>query len=98
MDIIGIIIQLVAGAIGGNAAGKVSKNFDLGGTGNSVVGAIGGIILGQIVERLTSGAVTADQTAAVASNLDIAGIISGLVGGGAGGAILTGIIGALKNR
>lgn len=25
MDIIGIIIQLVAGAIGGNAAGKISK-------------------------------------------------------------------------
>lgn len=96
MDIVSIIIQLVAGAVGGNAAGKITKSPGLGGAGNSVVGAIGGVILGQIIERFTGGAVTADQAAAVTSSLDIGAIISSLVGGGAGGAVLAGIIGALK--
>lgn len=96
MDIVQLIIQLVAGAIGGNAAGRMTKSSGLGGAGNSIVGAIGGVILGQVVERLTGGAVTADQAAAVASSMDIGAIISSLIGGGAGGAVLTGIIGALK--
>ena len=36
-----MIIQLVSGAVGGNAAGAALKNLSLGSTGNSVVGAIG---------------------------------------------------------
>ena len=98
MDIVGIILQLIAGAVGGNAAGRVSPKLDIGSAGNSIAGAIGGVVVGQILERLTGGAVTADQAAAAASNFDIAGIITSLIGGGAGGAILTGIIGAIKNR
>jgi hypothetical protein len=46
-----IIIQLIAGAIGGNAAGAAMKGKSLGGGGNSIAGAIGGVVLGQIVER-----------------------------------------------
>lgn len=96
MDIVSLIIQLVAGVIGGNAAGRVTKSPGLGGAGNSIVGAIGGVVLGQIIERVTGGAVPAGDAAAAASSLDIGSIISSLVGGGAGGAILAGIIGALK--
>ena len=51
-----IIIQLIAGAIGGNAAGAAMKGKSLGGGGNSIAGAIGGVVLGQIVERMTGGA------------------------------------------
>lgn len=98
MDIVGLIIQLVAGAVGGNVAGKANTKFDMGGAGNSIVGAIGGVVLGQIVERLTGGAITADQAAAATQGMDIAGIISSLVGGGAGGAILSAVVGMLKNR
>src|SRR5689334_5359467 len=98
MDIVGLIIQVIAGAVGGNLAGKANAKFDMGGAGNSIVGAIGGVVLGQIIEHLTGGAVTADQAAAATQGLDIAGIISSLVGGGVGGAVLSGIIGALKNR
>jgi len=98
MDIVGLIIQLVAGAVGGNVAGKANTKFDMGGAGNSIVGAIGGVVLGQIVERVTGGAITADQAAAATQGMDIAGIISSLVGGGAGGAILSAIVGMLKNR
>lgn len=98
MDIVGLIIQLIAGAVGGNVAGKANTKFDMGGAGNSIVGAIGGVVLGQIVERLTGGAVTADQAAAATQGLDLAAILSSLIGGGAGGAVLSAIVGALKNR
>lgn len=98
MDIVGLIIQLIAGAVGGNVAGKANTKFDMGGAGNSLVGAIGGVVLGQIVERLTGGAVTADHAAAATQGLDLAAILSSLIGGGAGGAILSAIVGALKNR
>lgn len=98
MDIVGLIIQLVAGAVGGNVAGKANTKFDMGGAGNSIVGAIGGVVLGQIVERVTGGAITAEQAAAATQGMDIAGIISSLVGGGAGGAILSAVVGMLKNR
>lgn len=60
MDIVSIIIQLVVGALGGNAAGAALKDKSLVGTGNSIAGAIGGLVLGQIVERLTGGAVPAE--------------------------------------
>ena len=37
-----LIMQLIGGAIGGNAAGGVLKNFSLGTLGNSIVGILGG--------------------------------------------------------
>jgi hypothetical protein len=96
MDIIALIIQLVAGAAGGNATGAAMKDKSLGSTGNSVAGAIGGVILGQIVAYLTGGAVPADAIAT--SELDLGSIITILISSGAGGAILTAIVGMLKNR
>jgi len=98
MDIVSLIIQLVSGAVGGNVAGRANSKFNMGGAGNSIVGAIGGLVLGQIIQRLTGGAITADQAAAATQGLDIAGIITSLIGGGAGGAVLSAIVGMLKNR
>jgi len=39
--LINLIIQLIAGAVGGNAAGAAIKNVDLGTIGNTI-GALGG--------------------------------------------------------
>jgi uncharacterized membrane protein YeaQ/YmgE (transglycosylase-associated protein family) len=89
-----ILINLVAGALGGNAAGKASPKFDLGTLGNTIAGLVGGGVLGQIVVLLIP-AVTA---AAQSGNLSIGGIVTQVISGGAGGAILTAIIGAIKNR
>jgi hypothetical protein len=89
-----ILINLIAGALGGAGVGKASPNFDLGAVGNIVSGLVGGGVLGQIV-TLALPAVTA---AAQSGNLSIGGIISQMVAGGAGGAILTAIIGAIKNK
>jgi hypothetical protein len=89
-----ILINLVAGALGGVGAGKASPNFDLGTLGNIVAGLVGGGVLGQIVTLLLP-AVTA---AAQAGDLSIGGIITHVIGGGVGGAVLTAIIGAIKNK
>lgn len=40
--IINLIVQIVAGAIGGNAAGAGLKDMSLGTAGNTIAGAIGG--------------------------------------------------------
>jgi hypothetical protein len=46
MDIVSLIIQLIAGAVGGNVGGAAMKNASLGTAGNSIAGAIGGILGG----------------------------------------------------
>ena len=40
--IIGLIIQLISGAVGGNVAGAAMKQYNLGTIGNSIAGLIGG--------------------------------------------------------
>src|ERR1700760_2837932 len=47
IDMEQILINLVAGAIGGVGAGKSSSTFDLGTAGNIVSGLVGGGLLGQ---------------------------------------------------
>ena len=89
-----ILINLVAGALGGVGAGKSSPTFDLGTVGNIVSGLVGGGVLGQIVTLLLPSVMAAVQS----GNLSVGGIISQAIAGGAGGAILTAIIGAIKNR
>jgi uncharacterized membrane protein YeaQ/YmgE (transglycosylase-associated protein family) len=41
--IINLIIQLIAGVVGGNAAGAALKDYNLGNLGNTIAGAIGGV-------------------------------------------------------
>ena len=47
-----IIIQLISGAIGGNAAGAALKNQSLGTIGNSIAGIVGGGIGGQLLSAI----------------------------------------------
>jgi len=89
-----ILINLVAGALGGVGAGKSSPTFDLGTIGNIVSGVVGGGVLGQIVTLLLPSVVAAAQS----GNLSVAGVVSQAIAGGAGGAILTAVIGAIKNK
>jgi hypothetical protein len=98
--IIGFIIEIIAGAIGGNAAGAGVKKYSLGTAGNSIAGAVGGLILGQVLAAMgigEPGMVTAEGAAPAAGGLDVGALISQVVGGGVGGAILTVIAGVIKN-
>jgi len=44
-----LIIQLVSGALGGNVAGSLLKNFSLGTLGNSIAGIVGGGLGGTLL-------------------------------------------------
>jgi len=83
-----IIIQLVSGAVGGNAAGSIMKNLSLGTLGNSLVGILGGGLGGQLLGMLGLGV--------GGGELDIASIISSVAGGGIGGGVLLAIVGTVK--
>jgi hypothetical protein len=89
--IINIIIQLIAGAVGGNAAGAGLKNYDLGTLGNTIAGALGGVGGGQILTALLP------MLAGAADNVDIGSVIGQAVGGGVLGAIVTVVVGIIKN-
>ena len=87
-----LLIQVVAGAVGGNAAGATLKDFDLNKLGNTIAGAVGGGVAGQILQALLPALM-----GAAGGSLDVGSIISQAVGGGAGGVILTVIAGLVRN-
>jgi len=60
----------------------------------AALGAVGGGLLGQILTLALPSVVAAAES----GNLSVGGVVSQLVAGGAGGAILTAIIGAIKNK
>ena len=93
--ILPLIIQLISGAAGGNALGKIMKNFDMGPLMNSAAGAVGGLGGGALTGMLGLGA--AATTGDAAGGMDIGGIIAQVVGGGAGGGILVVLVGFIKN-
>lgn len=86
---INLIIQIVAGALGGNGVGAALKDFNLGTLGNTIAGAIGGGLGGQALEALIP--------ALSSGSTDIGTLAGQLVGGGVAGAILTLIVGFAKN-
>jgi hypothetical protein len=47
--ILDLIILLVAGIIGGNAAGRSLPKYDLGWAGNTIAGGIGGMVGGEFL-------------------------------------------------
>lgn len=90
MEVAGLIIQLVSGAVGGNVAGALLKKYSLGTVGNSLVGILGGGLGGQILGMLGAGG------AAAGGGLDIGSIISSVAGGGVGGGVLMVIVGLIR--
>jgi uncharacterized membrane protein YeaQ/YmgE (transglycosylase-associated protein family) len=89
-----LIIQLIAGAVGGNAAGGIMKNLSLGTIGNTVAGLVGGGLGGQLLGMLGMGG--AADAAAATSGMDISSIIQSVAGGGVGGGVLLAVVGAIK--
>jgi hypothetical protein len=87
-NLLPLIIQLVSGAAGGNAAGSLMKNLSLGTLGNSIAGILGGGIGGQLLGMLGIAAGTGE--------MDIGGIIGSIAAGGVGGGVVMAIIGMIK--
>jgi hypothetical protein len=88
-----LFIQLVAGAIGGNAVGAAMKDISLGSLGNTVAGAIGGGVGGPILAALIP-----MLSGATAGGVNLGSLAGQAVGSGVAGAIITAFIGVVKNR
>lgn len=88
MEYLPLIVNLISGAVGGNVAGKLMKNFSLGTLGNSLAGIFGGGLFGQFL----LGAVGIDTSA----GMDLTGILTSIGGGLGGGGIVMAIIGFIK--
>ena len=87
-DTVSLIIWLIAGVAGGNAAGELLKgNYDLG-PGNSVTGAIGGVVGAQILQTLTP----------AMGGFDFGPILGQVIAAAASGAVLTVIAAAVRTR
>jgi hypothetical protein len=89
---INLIIQLIAGALGGNAAGATMKNLDLGALGNTIAGALGGAGGGTLLTALLP-----MLQGAAGGDVDIGALLGQAVGGGVAGAVVTAIVGLIKN-
>ena len=86
--LIQLLVQIISGAVGGNLAGMTKQSL---GTGlNTLLGGIGGLVVGQILAYFTG---TSGGEA-----LDIAAVGSNIVGGGVGGLVLTWVVGFIKQK
>jgi hypothetical protein len=90
--LINLIIQLVAGVVGGHSAGTAVKGVSLGPLGNTLAGAIGGLGGGQLLSALVP------ALAGAAGTGDLSSLAGEVVGSGIGGAVLTAIVGLIKNK
>ncbi|MBN1791608.1 MAG: hypothetical protein JW830_14000 [Bacteroidales bacterium] len=90
-SVVAVIIQLVSGALGGNAAGALMKKLSLGTVLNSIVGIVGGGLGGQLLGLLGLLGLGSGS-----EGLDLAGILGSIAGGGVGGGVLMAIIGLIK--
>ena len=85
---ISLLVQIISGAVGGNLAGMTKQSL---GTGlNTMLGGVGGLVLGQLVSALTG---TPGGEA-----LDVAAVGGNILGGGVGGAVLTWVVGFIKQK
>ena len=88
-NLLPLIVQLVSGAIGGNVAGSLMKKFSMGTLWNSVIGILGGGLGGQILGML--------GLDLGGGEMDLAGILGNVAGGGVGGGVIMAIVGLIKN-
>lgn len=91
MDIIGLITNLIGGAVGGNATGAGLKDLSLGVLGNTIAGVVGGALGVYIIQGVN-----------LLNQLGLAETTLGTVLGQAGtglisGSILTAVVGLIRN-
>jgi uncharacterized membrane protein YeaQ/YmgE (transglycosylase-associated protein family) len=88
MNVLVLFIQLLSGAAAGNIMRSACPNVHFGTIGNSVIGMIGGFAATQTLFYLCGGTESAT---------DIQIVSFSIVGGAAGGFVLTGFLGFMKS-
>lgn len=95
MDLVNLLITLVSGAVGGNVAGAAVPDKSLGGLGNTIAGLFGGAAGHWLLQA--AGLIGTAAKAAEGAGIDVGALLANIGGSGVGGAILTLIIGLIKN-
>lgn len=85
-----LLISLLSGAFGGNAAGKLIGKLDQGTLINSISGIVGGGLGGQLLSMIGAGGLAG-------GGMDVAGIIGQVASGGVGGGVVLAIVGVVRN-
>ncbi|MEZ5752737.1 MAG: hypothetical protein R3D60_12485 [Paracoccaceae bacterium] len=87
------IVGLLAGAVGGNAAGAAVSRINQGPIINSIAGIVGGGLGAQVLSMLGAGGMAAD---AAAGGVDIGALVAQVVSGGAGGGVVLAIVSVVR--
>jgi uncharacterized membrane protein YeaQ/YmgE (transglycosylase-associated protein family) len=93
VNLVSLIINLISGAVGGNAAGALMKDKSLGTLWNSISGILGGGVGGAILQALVPSLAGMAQ----GGGLDLGSIIGQIAGGGVGGGLLMVIVSLIKS-
>ena len=91
-----LVIQIIAGIIGGHAAAMASKEHSFGALGHTIAGAVGGAVSGYFLQTIVGIVVTSTGEVQQDSDLVTRWILQGLAGLVAG-AIFTLAVGFLKH-
>jgi len=89
MDIVSLLVSLVSGAVGGNAAGAAMPDKSFGPIGNSLAGILGGGVGAALLQAVVG-------VNAGTSGLDISSILSSVASGGVGGGVVMAVIAAIR--
>jgi len=91
-----LVIQIVAGILGGNGAALVAKEHSFGAIGHTVAGVVGGAVSGYFLQTIVGTVVNATGEVQQDADLATQWMLQGLAGLAAG-AVLTLIVGFLKH-
>ncbi len=81
MDMTALIIQLISGAVGGNAAGLLNKAKSLGPLLNTILGAVGGVGGGALLGGPLAGMMGGNAMAGNVTASAVVGLLLPLIGG-----------------
>ena len=90
--IVNLLIELIAGALGGNAVGAVGGNANMGPGGSAIAGALGGVAGGSLMTSLIP------MLSGGADYVDIGAYLGQLAAGGVSGAIVSAVVGMIRNH
>lgn len=94
--IVPILVQLIAGGAGGNVIGQIVKSLNLGPAGNTIVGAIGGVVGTWLAGRIP-GLDSLVGAASATGGLDMGALAGQGAAGLVSGGVLTAIAGLIKS-
>jgi len=91
MDLVGLLISVISGAVGGNIAGAAMSDKSLGTLGNSIAGVLGGGLGAWLLRAV---GILAQSGA---GSLDLGSIVGNVASGGVGGAVLLVVVSLIKS-